>query len=267
MGRGEPENPPVIVPFVVDPPPPPPRGRSASSAPCAFAEPCVFSTLRATFQQPVLATFGRRSREHWNVAETSPGQVVGTPPEQGVWVGLTSLAHPCLQDGMSETEALGAALAAPPTPAPQRAQGATRSEPRGSFAQASPAPPPPQGAPKRPPWATPAHRPLEPPRRAPQGAAPVAPLQAHRPQLREPSTGSSMSKGGGVREQAVVLRELQEARGNVESLRRRVKKWAGKLAECRVRGDLTGGGGGGGKREGLGGGPAGKGGAQGGGGA
>ena len=53
-----------------------------------------------------------------------------------------------------------------------------------------------------------------------------------------------MSKGGGVREQAVVLRELQEARGNVESLRRRVKKWSAKLAECRRRGDLTGGGGG-----------------------
>ena len=44
--------------------------------------------------------------------------------------------------------------------------------------------------------------------------------------------------------QAVVLRELQEERGNVESLRRRVKKWAGKLAECRGCGDLTGGGGG-----------------------
>ena len=41
----------------------------------------------------------------------------------------------------------------------------------------------------------------------------------------------------------MVLGELQEARGNVESLRRRVKKWAGKLAECRGRGDLTGGGG------------------------
>ena len=42
----------------------------------------------------------------------------------------------------------------------------------------------------------------------------------------------------------MVLRELQEARGNVESLRRRVKKCTGKLAECRGRGDLTGGGGG-----------------------
>ena len=49
-----------------------------------------------------------------------------------------------------------------------------------------------------------------------------------------------MSKGGGgVREQAVVLGELQEARGNVESLRRWVKKWSAKLAECRRRGDLT----------------------------
>ena len=35
------------------------------------------------------------------------------------------------------------------------------------------------------------------------------------------------------------------ARGNVESLRRRVKKWFAKLAECRRRGDITGGGGGG----------------------
>ena len=47
--------------------------------------------------------------------------------------------------------------------------------------------------------------------------------------------------GGGVREHAVVLGELQEARGNVES--RRVKKWSAKLAECRRRGDITGGGG------------------------
>ena len=44
----------------------------------------------------------------------------------------------------------------------------------------------------------------------------------------------------------MVLGELQEARGNVESLRRRVKKWSAKLAECRRCGDLTGGGGGGG---------------------
>ena len=159
-----------------------------------------------------------------------------------MWVGLASLAHPCVQDGMTETEALGATLAAPPPPAPLGPQGATRPEPRSSFALGSPAPPPPQGAPKRPPWATPAQRPLEPPRRAPQGAAPVAPLQAHCPHLPEPSAGSSMSKGGGVREQAVVLGELQETRGNVESLHRRVKKWAGKLAECRGRGDLTGGG-------------------------
>ena len=74
-----------------------------------------------------------------------------------------------------------------------------------------------------------------------------------------------MSKGGGVREQAVVLGELQEARSNVESLRGRVKKWARKLAECRGRGDLTGGGER--EREGFGGEPAGKGGAEGGGGA
>ena len=178
-------------------PPPPPRGRSARSAPCARAELCLFSTVPATFQQPVPATFWRRSSGHWNVARTSPEQVVGTSPEQGVWVGLASLRHPCLQDGMTETEALGAALAAPPPPAPLGAQGATRSEPRSSSALASPAPPPPQGAPKHPPWATTAHRPTEAPRPAPQGAAPVAPLQAHRPQLPEPSTGSSMSNGGG----------------------------------------------------------------------
>ena len=40
----------------------------------------------------------------------------------------------------------------------------------------------------------------------------------------------------------MVLGELQEARGNVESLRRRVKKWSAKLAECRRRGDITRGG-------------------------
>ena len=40
----------------------------------------------------------------------------------------------------------------------------------------------------------------------------------------------------------MVLGELQEARGNVESLRRQVKKWSAKLAECRRRGDLTKGG-------------------------
>ena len=41
----------------------------------------------------------------------------------------------------------------------------------------------------------------------------------------------------------MVLGELQEVRGNIESLRRRVKKWSAKLVECRRRGDLTGGGG------------------------
>ena len=121
--------------------PPPPRGRSARSALCARAELCLFSTVPATFQQPVPATFWRRSSGHWNVARTSPEQVVGTSPEQGVWVGLASLWHPCLQNGMTETEALGAALAAPPPPAPLGAQGATRSEPRSSSALASPAPP------------------------------------------------------------------------------------------------------------------------------
>ena len=75
-----------------------------------------------------------------------------------------------------------------------------------------------------------------------------------------------MSNGGGVREHAVVLGELQEARGNVESLRRRVKKWSAKLAECRRRGDMTGGGGARGREDSRGE-PAGKGGAEGGGGA
>ena len=36
----------------------------------------------ATFQQPVPATFWRRSSDPWNVARTSPEQVVGTSPEQ-----------------------------------------------------------------------------------------------------------------------------------------------------------------------------------------
>ena len=48
--------------------------------------------------------------------------------------------------------------------------------------------------------------------------------------------------GGGVWEHAVILGEMQEARGNVESLRRRRKKWSAKLAECWWRGDITGGG-------------------------
>ena len=52
-----------------------------------------------------------------------------------------------------------------------------------------------------------------------------------------------MSKRRGGSGASRGLGELQEARHNVESLRRRVKKWAGKLAECRGRGDLTGGGG------------------------
>ena len=165
-------------------PPTPPRGRSARSAPCARAELCLVSTVPATFQQLVVATFWRRSSGHWNVARTSPEQVVGTSLEQGVWVGLASLPHPCLQDGMTETEALGAALAAPPPPAPLGAQGATRSEPRSSSALASPAPPPPQGAPKHRPWATPAHRPLEPPRRAPQGSTSRASPSASPPVAR-----------------------------------------------------------------------------------
>ena len=63
----------------------------------------------------------------------------------------------------------------------------------------------------------------------------------------------------------MVLGELQEARGNVESLRRRVKKWSAKLAECRRRGDITGWGARG--REGSRGEPAGKGGTEGSGGA
>ena len=92
--------------FVVDVPPPP-RGRSARSAPCARAELCLFSTIPATFQQRVPATFWRRSSGPWSVARTSPEQVVGTSPEQGVWVGLASLRHPCLQDGMTETELPG----------------------------------------------------------------------------------------------------------------------------------------------------------------
>ena len=240
---------------------PPPRGRSARSALCARGTVSIFhcfGDVPTTSSGDVLATF-QRPLVH---ARTSPEQVVGTSPEQGVWVGLASLAHPCLQDGMTETEALGAALAAPPPPAPLGAQGATRSQPRSSSVLASPAPPPPQGAPTGPPWATPAHRPSELPRRAPQGAAPVAPLQAHRPQLPEPSTGSSMSKGGGVREQAVVLGELQEARANVESLRRRVKKLVSEIGGVPAawgpnRGQER-------ERERFGGEPAGKGGAEGG---
>ena len=141
--------------------PAPQQGRSARSSPCTRTELCLFSTVPATFQQPVPATIWRRSNGHWNVARTSPEHIVGTSPEQGVWVGLNPLRHPCLQDGMTETEALGAALAAPARLAPLGAQGATRSEPRSSSALASPAPPPPQGAPKHPPWAAPAHRPSE----------------------------------------------------------------------------------------------------------
>ena len=70
---------------------PPACGSSASQfagtkrwRPCARPELCLFSTVLATFQQPVLATFWRRSNSHWNVARTSPEQVTGTSPEQGV---------------------------------------------------------------------------------------------------------------------------------------------------------------------------------------
>ena len=51
-------------------PPPTPRARSARSAPCARVELCLFSTVPGTFQQPVSATFWRRSSGHWNVART-----------------------------------------------------------------------------------------------------------------------------------------------------------------------------------------------------
>ena len=179
---------------MVAPPPPPPRGRSARSVPCARAELCLFSTVPATFQQPVLATFQQPLERRQNVAGTGCWNVAGTRCVDRVGVSRASLSA-----GRDDRDrGPGGALAAPAPPAPSGAEGATRSEPRSSSALASLVPPPPQGAPKRPPWATPAHRPLEPPRRAPQGAAPVTPLQAHLPQLPEPSTGSSMSKGGGV---------------------------------------------------------------------
>ena len=46
----------------------------------------------ATFQQPVPATFWRRSSGRGNVARTSPEQVVGTSPEQ--WkIGTLPRAH------------------------------------------------------------------------------------------------------------------------------------------------------------------------------
>ena len=46
----------------------------------------------ATFQQPVPATFWRRPSGRWNVARTSPEQVVGTSPEQ--WkIGTVPRAH------------------------------------------------------------------------------------------------------------------------------------------------------------------------------
>ena len=80
MGRGKPENPPVIVPFVVDAPPPP-RGRSARSAPCARAELCLFFSASATFQQPsgdVLATFQWPLKRRQNVAGTGCWNVAGT---------------------------------------------------------------------------------------------------------------------------------------------------------------------------------------------
>ena len=54
----------------------------------------------STFQQPVPATFWRRSSGRWNVARTSPEQVVGTSPEQ--WkIGTVPRAHraPCVHYG------------------------------------------------------------------------------------------------------------------------------------------------------------------------
>ena len=102
------------------PPPPPPHGAVVHAVRPVRTRNCASFPL---FRRRSNNLFRRRSSGHWNVARTSPEQVVGTSPEQGVWVGSASLRHPCLQDGMTETEALGAALAAPPPPAPLGAQG------------------------------------------------------------------------------------------------------------------------------------------------
>ena len=77
--------PPVGLAGVVQPVlPPGPRSRSSRSADKDAGEGPTLPRhlVPATFQQPVPATFWRRSGGRWNVARTSPAQVVGTSPEQ-----------------------------------------------------------------------------------------------------------------------------------------------------------------------------------------
>ena len=87
--------PPVGLAGVVQPVlPPGPRSRSSRPADKDTGErPTLPSHLvPATFQQPVPATFWRRSSGRWNVARTSPERVVGTSPEQ--WkIGTVRRAH------------------------------------------------------------------------------------------------------------------------------------------------------------------------------
>ena len=77
--------PPVGLAGVVQPVlPPGPRSRSSRPADKDAGERPTLPRhlVPATFQQPVPAMFWRRSSGRWNVARTSPEQVVGTSPEQ-----------------------------------------------------------------------------------------------------------------------------------------------------------------------------------------
>ena len=76
--------------FVVVDAPPPPHGAVVHAVRPVRARNCVYFPL---FRRRSNNLFWQRSSGHWNVARTSPEQVVGTSPEQGVWVGLASLAH------------------------------------------------------------------------------------------------------------------------------------------------------------------------------
>ena len=49
------------------------------------------------------------------------------------------------------------------------------------------------------------------------------------------------SDGGGGADEGVVLGDVEEARGNLQSLRGKVPRWKAKLGRCRELGDVPGG--------------------------
>ena len=67
-------------------------------------------------------------------------------------------------------------------------------------------------------------------------------VKADRPLLPVPSHGTRGVKGrGGEADGGAVLEEVDEARGNMQSLRWKVQRWDAKLARCRELGDVSGG--------------------------